>query len=44
MHGMVQASKTIPPELIIKMFRQIIFAGDPTRNKFLLTGFPDIID
>ena len=41
---MVQGSKTIPPEVTIRMLRQIIFAGEPSRDKFLLTSFPDIID
>ena len=41
---MVQGSKTIPVEMIIRMLKLIIFSGIPKRNKFILTSFPDIIE
>jgi adenylate kinase family enzyme len=44
MHQMVQGSKTIPAEMIIRMLKMIIFNGDPAKNKFILTSFPDIIE
>ena len=44
MHAMVQGSKTIPVEMIIRMLKMIIFSGIPSRNKFILTSFPDIIE
>lgn len=44
MHQMVQGSKTIPAEMIIRMLKMIIFNGDPKKDKFILTSFPDIIE
>jgi adenylate kinase family enzyme len=44
MHAMVQGSKTIPAEMIIRMLKMIVFNGDPRKNKFILTSFPDIIE
>ena len=44
MHAMVQGSKTIPAEMIIRMLKMIVFNCDPRKNKFILTSFPDIIE
>jgi adenylate kinase family enzyme len=41
--SMVSAGKIIPAEMIVRMLRRIIYSGDG-RKKFILTGFPDIIE
>ena len=44
MHSMVQGSKIIPAEMIVRMLKLIIYNGQPIMNKFILTSFPDIIE
>jgi adenylate kinase family enzyme len=44
MHSMVHGNKIIPAEMIVRMLKKIIFSGQPSMNKFILTFFPDIID
>ena len=44
MHAMVQGSKIIPAEMIVRMLKLIIYNGQPHMNKFILTSFPDIIE
>lgn len=44
MHSMVQGSKIIPAEMIVRMLKLIIYNGQPKMNKFILTSFPDIIE
>ena len=44
MHSMVQGSKIIPAEMIVRMLKLIIYNGQPVMNKFILTSFPDIIE
>jgi len=44
MNSMVQANKIIPAEMIVRMLKKIIYSGNPTLNKFILTSFPDIIE
>ena len=39
----IAAGKVIPAELNVKMLRRIIYSGDG-RKKFILTGFPEIIE
>ena len=41
--AMYSAGKIVPSEMMVRMLRRIIYSGDG-RNKFILTGFPDIID
>ena len=40
---MYSAGKIVPSEMIVRMLRKIIYSGDG-RTKFILSGFPDIID
>lgn len=42
--SMVSAGKVIPAEMIVRMLRKIIYAGQECRNKFILSSFPDIIE
>jgi len=44
MNSMVQANKIIPAEMIVRMLKKIIYSGNPSINKFILSSFPDIID
>jgi adenylate kinase family enzyme len=44
MNQMVQANRIIPAPLIVRMLKKIIYSGQPTLNKFILTSFPDIIE
>ena len=44
MHSMVQGSKIIPAEMIVRMLKLIVYNGQPKMNKFILTSFPDIIE
>jgi adenylate kinase len=41
---LVEQSKIIPGDLIVKMLKMIIYCGTPTQNKFILTNFPDMIE
>jgi len=43
-NSLVSANKIIPAELIVRMLRKIIYAGDVTQVNFILTSFPDIIE
>lgn len=40
---MVSTGKNIPVEMIVRMLRRIIYSGDG-RKKFILSGFPDIVE
>jgi len=44
MHQMVQSNRIIPAEMIVRMLKKIIYSGQPSINKFILTSFPDIIE
>lgn len=39
----VQHGKIIPADMIVRMLRKIIYSGQ-TQNKFILNGFPDVIE
>lgn len=41
---MVSSGKIIPAEMIVRMLKKIIYCGEPSVNKFILTSFPDIIE
>jgi len=41
---MVSAGKIITADMVVKMLRRNIYSGQDKRNKFLLTGFPDVIE
>lgn len=41
---MVSSNRIIPAEMIVRMIKRVIYSGDPTLNKFILTSFPDIIE
>lgn len=41
--SMVSTGKNIPVEMIVRMLKRIIYSGDG-RNKFILSGFPDIVE
>ena len=41
--NIVSAGKIIPADLIVKMLRKIIYSGQ-NQDKFILNGFPDIIE
>jgi adenylate kinase family enzyme len=43
-HEMVSSNRIIPAEMIVRMIKRVIYSGDPTLNKFILTSFPDIIE
>lgn len=30
--------------MIVRMIKRVVYSGDPTINKFILTSFPDIIE
>ena len=30
--------------MIVRMLQKIIYSGIPSRDKFILTSFPDVID
>lgn len=42
-HSLVSAGKLISADMIVRMLRNIIYSGDG-RKKFILSGFPDVID
>ena len=44
MHAMVQGNRIIPAEMIVRMLKKIIYCGQPSLNKFILSSFPDIIE
>ena len=44
MHAMVQGNRIIPAEMIVRMLKKIIYCGQPSINKFILSSFPDIIE
>jgi adenylate kinase family enzyme len=39
----MSTGKNIPVEMIVRMLKRIIYSGDG-RTKFILTGFPDIVE
>lgn len=41
---LVSQSKVAPAELTVRMLNKIIYCGQPTQNRFILSSFPDIID
>lgn len=41
---MVSSNKIIPAEMIVRMLKRIIYSGDLSKKKFILTSFPDIIE
>jgi adenylate kinase family enzyme len=41
---MVQGNRIIPAEMIVRMLKKIIYCGQPSLNKFILSSFPDIIE
>ena len=41
---MVQGNRIIPAEMIVRMLKKIIYCGQPSINKFILSSFPDIIE
>ena len=41
---MVAGNKIIPAEMIVRILQKIIYSGDPTKTKFILSSFPDIIE
>lgn len=43
-HTMVSSNRIIPAEMIVRMIKRVVYSGDPTINKFILTSFPDIIE
>lgn len=42
-HSLVSAGKLISADMIVRMLRNIIYSGDG-RKKFILSGFPDVVD
>jgi len=42
--AMVSAGKVISADMIVKMLRRNIYSGHDERIKYLLTGFPDVIE
>jgi len=42
--NMVAAGKIIPAEMIVRMLRKIIYAGDGLNTMYILSSFPDIIE
>ena len=44
MHAMVQSNRIIPAEMMVRMLKKIIYCGQPSLDKYILTGFPDIIE
>ena len=43
-HQMISSNKIISPDLHVRMLKKIIYSGDSTFNKFILSSFPDIIE
>ena len=43
-HQMVTGNKIIPAEMIVRLLRRIVYSGDCTKGRFILTSFPDIIE
>lgn len=41
---LVVQAKVIPAEMIVKMLNKIIYSGQESQNKFILSNFPDIIE
>lgn len=41
---MVQSNRIIPAEMIVRMLKKIIYSGQASSDKFILTSFPDIIE
>lgn len=41
---MVQSNKIIPPSMIVRMLKKIVYSGQPECNKFILSSFPDMIE
>ena len=41
--SIVSSGKIIPADMIVKMLRKIVYSGQ-MQNKFILNGFPDIIE
>jgi len=39
-HQLVNAGQMISNDLYVRMLKNIIYSGDASVNKFLLTGFP----
>lgn len=44
LQNLVKASKVVPAELTVRMLNKIIYSGQPSQNKFILSAFPEIID
>jgi adenylate kinase family enzyme len=44
MNNIVQNGKKIPPELIVKMLKKVVYNGNPKCSSFILSGFPEIIE
>jgi len=41
---LVRQDKNVPASLIVKMLNKIIYSGQASLNKFILTNFPEQID
>ena len=41
---LVEQSKVVPAHTCVAMLNKIIYCGQPSQNKFILSSFPDIID
>lgn len=41
---LVEQSKVVPAETTVRMLNKIIYSGQPSQDKFILSSFPDIID
>ena len=39
-HQLISAGQIISNDLYVRMLKNIIYSGDASANKFLLTGFP----
>lgn len=41
---MKQAGKKIPPEMLVRMLKKIVYSGNPQCCNFILSSFPEIIE
>jgi adenylate kinase family enzyme len=44
LQNLVAQSKVAPADLTVRMLNKIIYCGQPSQTRFILSSFPDIID
>jgi len=44
MNNISSSGKKVPPEVVVKMLKKIVYSGNPQCSKFILSSFPEIIE